>query len=368
MAVAYCDRLAARRKQGPPGPPAGAQEGRSPNGQTVLTRYDATMNGAASTSQWGSGAAVFRTDLRLPDRREGKVRDIYTLPPAGNDPARLLIVASDRISAFDVVMPTPIPAKGVLLTRLARFWLEWIQTRGLARTHLVSTDASQIPESAFKDASTTRDSLKGRVTIARRCRVVPIECVVRGYLEGSGLKEYRQTQSVCGIPLPPGLKRADPLPTPIFTPATKEEGGRHDENISFDQACGLVGGPLMERLREMSLAIYDAAAAHARERGIIIADTKFEFGFPLDEGDSAGPMLVDEALTPDSSRFWPVDGYAPGRAQDSFDKQFLRDHLEALVERGIWDKSPPGPTLPEAIVRGTQERYREACARLMDEA
>ncbi len=316
---------------------------------------------------------VFNTDLCLPDRRLGKVRDTYTLPGAdaeGND--ALLIVASDRISAFDVVMPTPISSKGVLLTKIASFWLRWIEGQGLCRTHLLSTDPSQIPDSAFT-GSTTREDLAGRVTIGHRCRVIPVECVVRGYLEGSGWKEYLETQHVCGIKLPAGLKRCGQLPEPIFTPATKADEG-HDENIGFDQACAHVesigGRSLMEKLRDRSLAIYSAAAEYALARGIILADTKFEFGFQI---NSAGeiiddePILIDEALTPDSSRFWPVDGYTPGQSQPSFDKQFVREYLETLVAQDQWHKSPPGPVIPDDVIAGTIRRYNEVCGLLLGE-
>ncbi|MBL4591813.1 MAG: phosphoribosylaminoimidazolesuccinocarboxamide synthase, partial [Phycisphaerales bacterium] len=284
----------------------------------------------AGTHSSQNTMSVFDTDLSLPDRRQGKVRDTYTLPsssPAGND--TMLIVASDRISAFDVVMPTPIGGKGVLLTEIASFWLRWIEDQGLCRTHLISTNADQIPDAAFT-GSTTREHLQGRITIGRRCKVIPVEFVVRGYLEGSGWKEYQQTQRVCGIDLPAGIERCGKLDEPIFTPATKADEG-HDENIGFEQACAHIesmgGRALMEKLRGRSLEIYIAASAYAKDHGIILADTKFEFGFPI---DSAGniidddPILIDEALTPDSSRFWPMSGYAPGHSQPSFDKQFVR--------------------------------------------
>jgi len=262
-----------------------------------------------------------------------------------------------------VVMPTPVPGKGRLLTRLSVWWLRFIERTGLSRTHLLSDDADQVPASAFEGAATTRGQLRGRCMIVRRCRVIPVECVARGYLEGSGWKEYRQTGSVCGERLPPGLRQCDRLPEPIFTPATKEEVGRHDQNISFERAAAVVGRPLMETLRARTLAIYAAAAQHARARGIILADTKFEFGVPEDDPARA-PILVDEALTPDSSRFWPLDRYEPGRAQPSFDKQFLREYLETLVAEGKWKKEPPGPELPDAIVRATLARYQEAADRL----
>ena len=316
---------------------------------------------ATSRACSDSGPAAFETDLALPGRRRGKVRDVYTLPGEGDTPERVLMVATDRLSAFDVVLPTPIPGKGRVLTAIAAFWLRWVEQRGICRTHLVSTDAADVPASAFGGTTTRRD-LGGRVTIGRACRVIPVECVVRGYLEGSGWKDYQRTGAVCGVPLPAGLRQCDKLPEPIFTPATKADEG-HDENIAFERACEIAGRATMERLREVSAAIYRAASAHALDRGIIIADTKFEFGVPIDEPD-AGPILIDEALTPDSSRFWPADAYEPGRAQASFDKQFVREHLERLVAAGAWDKTAPGPELPASVVEGTLTRYRAACERL----
>jgi phosphoribosylaminoimidazole-succinocarboxamide synthase len=310
----------------------------------------------ASNSSSAAGRGLFHTDLSLPGMRRGKVRDVYDLPDS-----RLLIIASDRISAFDVVMPTPVPGKGRVLTKLSLFWLRFIESRGLARTHLLSDAVSDIPAAAFKGDTRALD-LEGRVMIGRKCKVVPIECVVRGYLEGSGWKEYKDTGRVCGIALPPGLRQCDRLPEPIFTPATKEELGKHDENISFAAACAKVGEHVITKLRDTSIAIYNAASTHALDRGIIIADTKFEFGVPESGGD---PIVIDEALTPDSSRFWPADAYAPGKAQRSFDKQYLREYLQDLVDRGLWNKQAPGPELPDAIIAATLERYREACERLV---
>jgi len=300
---------------------------------------------------------LLTTHLALPLVRRGKVRDVFALPD-GN----LLIVATDRISAFDVVMPSGIPGKGEILTDMAVFWLRFIEQRGICKTHLVSTDADAIPASAFVPGGSTRDQLVGRIMIGRRCRVIPVECVVRGYLEGSGWKEYQASGSVCGIKLPTGLSQCDRLPSPIFTPATKEEQGKHDENISFDRAVEIVGPAIMDELRELSLAIYAAAAEHARVRGIIIADTKFEFGIPEATGSPGvtHPILIDEALTPDSSRFWPAGPYAPGRPQKSYDKQWLREYLESLVDAGSWNKQAPGPPLPEAVTLGTLDRYRSA--------
>ncbi len=322
-----------------------------------------------------SGAlATFSTDLKLPGFRKGKVRDTYTLPGQGKDGLdAILMVASDRISAFDVVMPTPITGKGRVLTSIAAFWLRWIESQGLSRTHLLSTDHRLVPDDALTE-STTREHLIGRVTIGKRCKVVPVECVVRGYLEGSGWKDYQATGSICGVSLPEGLTQCAELDEPIFTPATKAEEG-HDENIGFESAVaslkGFVDGvsaeSLMSTLRDRSLKIYKAARDYARARGIILADTKFEFGLEIDnQGNviSTDPILIDEALTPDSSRFWPADDYEPGRAQRSFDKQFVREYLQNLVDQGKWDKTDPGPSLPDEVVRGTLDRYTQAAALL----
>ncbi|MBY0312123.1 MAG: phosphoribosylaminoimidazolesuccinocarboxamide synthase [Phycisphaerales bacterium] len=298
----------------------------------------------------------------LPLVRRGKVREVYQLPDDAAGP-RVLMVASDRVSAFDVVMPTPIVGKGRLLTEISSWWFGFIERHRLAETHLISTRVEDVPSEAIRDER-TREHLRGRVTIGRACRVIPIECVVRGYLEGSGWKEYQQTGSVCGVELPRGLKQCDKLPTPIFTPATKAAEG-HDENITFEQAADAVGLETAAVLRDLSLAIYEKAAAHALDRGIIIADTKFEFGVPLGEADKQGrvwtpPILIDEALTPDSSRFWPADGYQPGRPQRSYDKQFLREYLEELVREGAWNKQPPGPVIPDRVIKGTLEKYAAA--------
>ncbi len=311
---------------------------------------------------------MFQTDLRLPDRREGKVRDVYRMPGE----AKIAIVATDRLSAFDVVMPTPIPGKGRLLTEVAAFWLRFIADRGLCATHLISTDAECLPEAAFTGTMVGRAELEGRVTIGRLCRVLPIEFVVRGYLEGSGWQDYRHSGSVCGVSLLAGLRQCDRLPRPIFTPATKAEGGQHDLNIDAGAAARIVdpiaGAGVTERLAETAIRIYEAASEYAAGRGVLIADTKFEFGLPLDASGrptGEGPILIDEALTPDSSRFWPADRYEPGRPQASFDKQFVREYLLDLVERGRWDKSPPGPELPGEVVQGTLDRYREVRDRLI---
>lgn len=326
-----------------------------------------------SHRQSDSACTTFHTDLTLPGARTGKVRDVYTLPgdelgESGKElqgAGALVMVASDRISAFDVVMPTPIPGKGRVLTSIAAFWLRWIEGQGICKTHLISTDDRLIPDRALTE-TTRRENLVGRTTIGRLCRVIPVECVVRGYIEGSGLKDYQATGSICGVKLPEGLRQCERLPEPIFTPATKADEG-HDENIGFDQACkhvaDLGGKELMATLRDRSIEIYSRASEFARERGIILADTKFEFGLPID-GDGniidSDPILIDEALTPDSSRFWPADSYEPGRAQASYDKQFVREYLQSLVDAGSWDKTDPGPALPDDVVRGTLDRYKQA--------
>ncbi|MFM7134866.1 MAG: phosphoribosylaminoimidazolesuccinocarboxamide synthase [Planctomycetota bacterium] len=302
---------------------------------------------------------MFRTDLSLPGRRQGKVRDVYRTGDAPQSP--LLIVATDRISAFDVVMPTPVPGKGALLTAMSLGWFAFLRAKRIVGDHVIGTDLAGVAGLAPDE----RAMLAGRSMLCRAAKVVPIECVARGYLAGSGWVEYQASGSVCGIPLPPGLRQCDRLPEPIFTPATKAEEG-HDENISFERACELVGRPLMERLRALTLAIYSAAAEHARARGVILADTKFEFGFAL--GPDGSPtdelILVDEVLTPDSSRYWPADDYAPGRDQQSYDKQFLRNHLLGLVAARRWNKEAPGPELPDEVVSSTLARYEEALALL----
>jgi phosphoribosylaminoimidazole-succinocarboxamide synthase len=275
--------------------------------------------------------------------RQGKVRDIYDAGDAG-----LLIVASDRISAFDVVLSPGIPGKGIVLTQLSNYWFETLS--GVVANHLLATERAAFPPPYDGLAAVER-----RACLVRRLNIVPVECVARGYLIGSGWKEYLSGGAVCGIPLPAGLRMADRLPEPIFTPSTKAAVG-HDENISFDAVVGLVGGDLAERLRSRTLELYRRAAALAEQRGIIIADTKFEFGI-----DGAGTLyLADEALTPDSSRFWPADGYRPGSSPPSFDKQYVRDWLEASG----WNKQPPAPALPTAVISGTQARYLEAYRRL----
>ncbi len=269
--------------------------------------------------------------------RSGKVRDLYELPDG-----RLLLVASDRLSAFDVILPTAIPDKGRVLTGLSRFW--FAETAGIVPNHLVST--------AVDDPA-----LRGRSMVVERADVIPIEAVVRGYLAGSGWKEYRAAGTVCGIGLPAGLRESDRLPTPIFTPATKAELGAHDENIDFATMAATVGSTTAERVRDAALRLYEHAAAATERVGILLADTKFEFGLRPGSDDL---LLVDEALTPDSSRFWDAATYEPGRPQASFDKQFVRDWLEAQP----WDKTAPGPALPDDVIAGTRARYVEAYERI----
>jgi phosphoribosylaminoimidazole-succinocarboxamide synthase len=315
-----------------------------------------------SSAPPASDAALFRSQLALPGRREGKVRDLYALPAAaGGGPERLLVVASDRISAFDVVMPTPVPGKGRLLTQISLGWFRWLRSLNLVPDHLVSAEVPEHPTLTAAD----RVALAGRVMVCRRAKVIPIECVARGYLAGSGWAEYRASGTVCGVKLPAGLRQCDRLPQPIFTPATKADVG-HDENISFERAAEFVGEPLMQKLRALTVEIYSAAAAYALERGVILADTKFEFGFALDAaGDPTGELLlVDEVLTPDSSRYWPADEYEPGRDQPSFDKQYLRNWLLAECAAGRWDKQAPGPQVPVEVIASTIARYREAARRL----
>jgi phosphoribosylaminoimidazole-succinocarboxamide synthase len=266
----------------------------------------------------------------------GKVRDLYDLSD------RLLIVATDRLSAFDVVLPTPIPDKGRVLTQLSLFWFNLL--RDVIPNHVLSATEFPAPFDRFKD------ELAGRSMVVRKTHPLPIECVVRGYVSGSGWKEYRATGKICGIPLPSGLVESDRLPEPIFTPATKAVSG-HDENISFEQAASLVGKELAEKVRYISLELYRRAAAYSEPRGIILADTKFEFGLLDNE-----LIWIDEALTPDSSRFWPAAHYSPGGPQASFDKQFVRDYLERMQ----WPKAPPGPELPPEVVEATRAKYREA--------
>ncbi|MFH1406694.1 MAG: phosphoribosylaminoimidazolesuccinocarboxamide synthase [Candidatus Omnitrophota bacterium] len=275
-------------------------------------------------------------DLKLFKR--GKVRDVYDLDD------KLLIVSTDRISCFDVVLPSGIPHKGEVLTRVSRFWFNF--TKDVIANHLISADAEDYPSPLKK----YKDVLKNRSMLVKKTKSIPVECVVRGYLSGSGWKEYKESASICGIKLPKGLLESAKLPQPIFTPATKEETA-HDVNVNFEHVEKKLGGDIAGKLKELSIAIYNKASNYAMEKGIIIADTKFEFGIY-----NNGIILIDEALTPDSSRFWPKDGYAPGASQPSFDKQFVRDYLETLD----WDKTPPAPALPEDIIKKTTEKYIEA--------
>jgi len=290
-------------------------------------------------------SVISQTDFpALKLRGRGKVRDIYALGD------RLLIVATDRLSAFDVILPTPIPDKGRVLTQLSLFWFN--KLADLVPNHILSAknfDGELAPYAA---------ALEGRAMLVRKTEPVPIECVVRGYISGSGWKDYQKSGAICGIPLPADLRESDKLPEPIFTPSTKATTG-HDENISFEETVSRVGKRLAERLRDTTLEIYKRAAEHAAARGIIIADTKFEFGLIGNE-----LIWIDEALTPDSSRFWPVSQYVPGKAQPSFDKQYVRDYLERIG----WNKQPPAPALPPDVVAGTREKYREAYQRITGHA
>ena len=291
-----------------------------------------------------TSAPLLETSLTgLTLHRRGKVRDVYEIGD------QLLIVTTDRISAFDYVLGSGIPDKGKVLTQLSGFWFE--KMGDLVPHHLVSMDTAEFPEPARAHA----DILRGRTMLVRRTEPVPIECVARGYLSGSGWKEYQKTGSVCGVRLPAGLRESDRLPEPIFTPATKAESG-HDENISEDEASRLVGRELVARLKALTLEIYRRGAAHALSKGIIVADTKFEFGLTGAGDPNRDLVLIDEVLTPDSSRFWPESKYEPGRGQPSFDKQYVRDYLEEIR----WNKQPPVPSLPDDVVRRTREKYVEA--------
>ena len=276
-------------------------------------------------------------DLKL--HASGKVRDVYQL-----DNERLLFVATDRISAFDYVLATGIPQKGRVLTQISLFWFDFLSD--IVPNHLITADVGQYPQALQKYA----DVLRGRSMIVQRAEMFPVECVVRGYISGSAWKEYKATGKVCGIELPAGLRESEAFPEPIFTPATKEVSG-HDENISFARMCEILGTETSSTLRDLTLHVYKKAAAYARQRGIIIADTKFEFG-----RTAKGITLADEVLTPDSSRFWPADKYAPGRGQESFDKQYVRDYLEEIH----WNKQPPAPALPDEVARRTSEKYLDA--------
>jgi phosphoribosylaminoimidazole-succinocarboxamide synthase len=289
-------------------------------------------------------SVLLRTDYpELQLHASGKVRDVYCL-----DSDHLLFVATDRISAFDYVLATGIPHKGRVLTQISLFWFDFL--KDIVPSHFVTADVNRYPVAIRKHA----DELRGRSMMVMRAEMFPVECVARGYLSGSGWKEYQATGSVCGIKLPPGLKESDRLPEPLFTPATKATTG-HDINISFEEMCQLVDPELSRQLRDITLRIYQKAADYARQRGIIIADTKFEFG-----QTAKGITLADEVLTPDSSRFWPADTYQPGKAQDSYDKQYVRDYLEEIR----WNKQPPAPALPQEVARRTSEKYLEAYRQL----
>jgi phosphoribosylaminoimidazole-succinocarboxamide synthase len=291
------------------------------------------------TSQSAQSRILLQTDFpELTLHARGKVRDLYSL----NE--QLLFVATDRISAFDYVLATGIPEKGRVLTQLSLFWFDFL--KDVVKNHLITAKVEDYPAPLKKYA----DDLRGRSMLVTKAQMIDIECVARGYLSGSGWKEYQQTGAVCGIKLPAGLKESDKLPEPIFTPATKALSG-HDENISIEEMAKRTGKDMAEKLRDLTLKIYKTAADYAAGRGIIIADTKFEFG-----QTSQGLILADEVLTPDSSRFWPADKYQPGKAQESFDKQFVRDYLEAIK----WNKQPPAPSLPEDVARKTSEKYIEA--------
>jgi phosphoribosylaminoimidazole-succinocarboxamide synthase len=288
---------------------------------------------------------LYESSLKsLPLLVRGKVRDVYGV---GDD--HLLIVTTDRLSAFDVILPDPIPGKGAVLTAVSNFWFE--RTRSIVPNHLADLSLDEVLPDADE-----RARIEGRAIVVKKLKALPVEAIVRGYLIGSGWKDYQQTGQVCGISLPSGLQLADKLPQAIFTPSTKAAVGDHDENIDFEQTRVLLGDELAEQVREVSLAIYTSCAGYALERGIIIADTKFEFGL-----DASGRLvLIDEVLTPDSSRFWPADSYAPGSSPASFDKQFVRDYLETLD----WDKTSPGPVLPTEVIEQTADKYREAQQRL----
>ena len=275
--------------------------------------------------------------------KRGKVRDVYDLGEY------LLMVVSDRISAFDVVMPDPIPDKGVILTQISLFWFDVVKP--LIQNHVVARDVDQYPDSCRLYA----DALQNRSMLVKKAQPLPIECIVRGYISGSGWKEYTETGSICGIQLPEGLKESQKLPEPIFTPSTKAEHGEHDINIDFEQAARLVGKTRTEKIRQLSVAIYKKGAELADQKGIIIADTKFEFGLVDDD-----VILIDEILTPDSSRFWPKETYSPGGSQKSYDKQYLRDYLNSLD----WDKKAPGPSLPQNVISNTRQKYIDALTQL----
>ena len=286
------------------------------------------------------GQAIYQTDFSdLQLLRQGKVRDLYDLGD------QLLMVATDRISAFDVIMPNPVPDKGKILTRISLFWFDIM--RSIINNHIIASNVDNYPAACMPYA----DSLRDRSMLVKKAQPLPVECVVRGYISGSGWNSYQKTGEICGIKLPAGLRESDPLPEPIFTPSTKAEFGDHDINISFDEVVDMVGQKTAEQIKELSLSIYQKGAAMAAEKDIIIADTKFEFGF-----DEKQLILIDEVLTPDSSRFWPKATYQPGGPQQSYDKQYVRDYLLSLD----WDKTPPAPTLPDEVIQNTRQKYIDA--------
>ena len=297
------------------------------------------------TVNFTGNQVILETDLAGVERyARGKVRDVYSVDGLPHDRGRLVIVATDRISAFDYVLGTGIPDKGRVLTQLSLFWFDFL--REVTANHLITANVAEYPDPLPQ----FRDQLEGRSMLVKRAKMIEIECVARGYISGSGWKEYQQSGTVCGIRLPTGLRESDKLPEPVFTPATKAQTG-HDENVSFEHVVSLIGEDLAKRLRDLTLEIYNRAARYAETKGIIIADTKFEFGFVGDD-----LVLGDEVLTPDSSRFWPADAYRPGGAQMSFDKQYVRDYLESIR----WNKQPPAPGLPPEVAEKTGEKYRQA--------
>jgi phosphoribosylaminoimidazole-succinocarboxamide synthase len=324
----------------------------------ILTPDPASFSNASDSNRGERDPAtatsppMHESDLRGLERiHQGKVRDIYAIP---GDPRHMLIVTTDRLSAFDCVLPNPIPGKGRVLTSISNYW--FARTGHIVPNHLAKATEASLA-TVVPDA-TERALIADRGMVVRKLKALPVEAVVRGYLIGSGWKDYQRTGAICGIELPAGLRMADKLPRPIFTPSTKADRGQHDENVGFDEIARVIGADLAKQVRDTAIQLYEFAAAHALARGIIIADTKFEFGIDAEQGDRL--TLIDEALTPDSSRFWPVDTYSPDSSPPSFDKQFVRDYLETLD----WDKRPPAPTLPESVVRRTSEKYQEALRRL----
>ena len=322
----------------------------SPGGVTMSTlRPEPSVSTAASA---GGSPPMHESRLEGLNRiHQGKVRDIYEIP---GDPRHMLIVTTDRLSAFDVVLPDPIPGKGRVLTSISNFW--FARTGHIVPNHLAAAAHADLTQ--IVPGAADRARLADRAMVVRRLKALPVEAVVRGYLIGSGWKDYQRTGEVCSIRLPAGLRIADRLPEPIFTPSTKAPKGQHDENVGFGEIAALIGTDLAAQVRDTAIALYEFAAAHALARGIIIADTKFEFGIDTEHGGRL--TLIDEALTPDSSRFWPVDTYAPGTSPPSFDKQFVRDYLETLD----WNKTAPGPKLPAEVIDKTAGKYEEALRRL----